>query len=113
MVVIDAEKHGLDYTRSYRDHGIKALKQKYQANEDGGTGASTIVSRAGSDARIPQRRPSYVSEGGAIDVSTGKRNFTPTGRTRPDGTPRLQKEKLLSVTDDAFELSSGTRVETV
>ena len=113
MVVIDAEKHGLDYTRSYRDHGIKALKQKYQANEGGGTGASTIVSRAGSDARIPQRRPSYVSEGGAIDVSTGKRNFTPTGRTRPDGTPKMQKEKLLSVTDDAFDLSSGTRVETV
>lgn len=113
MVVIDAEKHGLDYTRSYRDHGIKALKQKYQANEDGGTGASTIVSRAGSEVRIPQRRPSYVSEGGAIDISTGKLNYTPTGKTRPDGTPSLQKEKLLAVTDNAYELSSGTRVENV
>jgi hypothetical protein len=113
MVVIDAEKHGLDYTRSYRDHGIKALKQKYQANEDGGTGASTIVSRAGSEVRIAKRRPSYVSEGGAIDVSTGKLNYTPTGQKRPDGTPSLQKEKLLAVTDDAYELSSGTRVENV
>ena len=113
MVVIDAEKHGLDYTRSYSDHGIKALKQKYQSSPEGGTGASTIVSRAGSETRIARRRPSYVNEGGAIDKATGKLNFTPTGEKRSDGAPRTQREKLLAVTDDAFELSSGTRVENV
>ena len=113
MVVIDAEKHKLDYKRSYNDHGIKALKQKYQANPDGGTGASTIVSRAGSETRIDKRRPSYVTEGGAIDKATGKLNFTPTGETRSDGSKSKQREKLLAVTDDAYTLSSGTRIENI
>lgn len=113
MVVIDAEKHGLDYVRSYSDHGIKSLKQKYQSSPAGGTGASTIVSRAGQETRILKRRPSYVTEGGAINKKTGKLNFTPTGEKRSDGKPATQREKLLAVTDDAFELSSGTRIENI
>lgn len=50
MVVIDAEKHKLDYKRSERENGIPELKQKWQirVDEEGAThygGASTLLSR--------------------------------------------------------------------
>lgn len=51
MVVIDSEKHKLDYKQSARDHGIASLKKKYQThiNPETGkvsTGASTLISRS-------------------------------------------------------------------
>ena len=51
MVVIDSEKHNLDYKQSAIDNGISALKKKYQShiNPDTGkksTGASTLISRS-------------------------------------------------------------------
>lgn len=51
MVVIDSEKHNLDYKQSAIDNGISALKKKYQyhINPDTGkksTGASTLISRS-------------------------------------------------------------------
>lgn len=59
MVVIDAEKHHLDYKQSERDNDILSLKKTYQGvNEKTGQakGASTILSRAGAEARIPKRK---------------------------------------------------------
>lgn len=52
MVVIDAQKHHLDYKKSADDFDIVSLKAAYQGvNEKGGVkGASTILSRAGSEA---------------------------------------------------------------
>lgn len=60
MVVIDAEKHHLDYKQSAKDNDIKSLKDKYQKRIDPETGrettgASTIFSRAGAKVRIDQR----------------------------------------------------------
>lgn len=60
MVVIDAEKHHLNYKQSAEDNNIKALKDKYQKRMDPEsgretTGASTIFSRAGAKVRIDQR----------------------------------------------------------
>ena len=57
MVVIDAEKHGLNYKQSYIDNNIAELKVKYQ----GGTltnprGASTLISRASSEQRVDKRK---------------------------------------------------------
>lgn len=51
MVVIDSEKHQLDYKRSARENGISALRKKYQyrVNPDTGKmglGASTLISRS-------------------------------------------------------------------
>jgi hypothetical protein len=55
MVVIDSEKHGLDYRQSEKDHGIKQLRDLYQAREDGKSGgASTLLSR--STARVDYLR---------------------------------------------------------
>lgn len=52
MTVIDAEKHNLDWKLSYKDNRIKELKNEFQ---DGG-GASTLISRAKGEARIPERK---------------------------------------------------------
>lgn len=58
MVVIDAEKHKLDYKQSEIDNDIAYLKKKYQGrvDEDGrySEGASTIISRAKSQVQIPK-----------------------------------------------------------
>lgn len=58
MVVIDSEKHHLDYKRSEKDHGITDLKVKYQGVTEKGRpkGASTILSKASSEARVPERK---------------------------------------------------------
>ena len=85
MVVIDAEKHDLDYKRSYVDNGIASLKKTYQGTGSSGRlkGASTIVSRSGNATiQVPEKRLRKASEGGSIDESTGKRVFVTTGATR-------------------------------
>ena len=67
MVVIDAEKHHLDYKQSEIDNGIKALHKKYQTQVDPETGkvhqgASTLISKAKSPAIINERKEdAYVS----------------------------------------------------
>ena len=61
MVVIDAEKHKLNYTQSQIDNGIASLKKKYQryVDEDGNVhegGASTLISRAKSEVSVDKRQ---------------------------------------------------------
>ena len=75
MVVIDAEKHKLDYTRSEIENDIASLKRKYQRTikEDGTVktgGASTIISRAKSEERVDKRRGQAT-----IDPETGKKTY--------------------------------------
>lgn len=114
MVVIDAEKHGLDYKSSYKKNGIPALEKKYQTNpETGRSGAaSTLISRAKSPTYIPERRERRASEGGRIDKKTGEIVYVPTNRKHyKTGKLITVKEPLLKVTPDARTLSSGTRIE--
>ena len=59
MVVIDAEKHKLDWQQSEIDNNIQGLKEKYQRkiNPDGSIhvgGSSTIVSRAKGEKDVPK-----------------------------------------------------------
>lgn len=61
MVVIDAYKHELDYKQCEKDNDIESLRKKYQVRYDTNGnivtgGASTIVSRATSIARVPKRQ---------------------------------------------------------
>lgn len=62
MVIIDAEKHKLDYKQSYIDNNIAALQRKYQPKYDengnviGGGGASTIISRSKGTKHVDKRR---------------------------------------------------------
>ena len=61
MVVIDAEKHKLDYKQSEKDNNINELKKNWQRTilPDGSEkigGASTLISRAKSPVSVPKRR---------------------------------------------------------
>lgn len=117
MVVIDAEKHDLNYKQSAIDNGIAALKKQYQSEPTGGetSGASTLISRAKADVRIDKRKARPAAEGGPIDLKTGERVFVPSTKTRKlkDGTrvPIREKVPRLALTNDAHDLSSGTIME--
>ena len=118
MVVIDAEKHKLNYKQSEIDNGIKQLKQKWQSKEDSrGLGASTLISRAKSEVRIEKRRPTKYSEGGPIDLQTGEKRWTPTGESyvNKQGKTVFKTTKVdaLSLAKDANKLSSGTAMERI
>lgn len=76
MVVIDAEKHKLNYKQSELDNGISALKAKYQGGAN--HGASTLISRAGAKVYLPQRKERRFSKGGPIDPATGRKMYEPT-----------------------------------
>lgn len=116
MVVIDAEKHGLDYKRSERENGIQELKKKYQirVDEDGNEkygGASTLLSRRKQTLRIPERRGSV-----RINKDTGELIYKESGRTFTDkktGKVRVAEDEvsLISMTKDVRDLSSGTKQE--
>mgnify|MGYP004617491561 CR=1 FL=1 len=56
MVVIDAEKHKLDYKKSEMDNDIPALKKAYQGKVTGG--ASTIISRSKGEVTVEKRQGS-------------------------------------------------------
>lgn len=112
MVVIDAEKHHLNYKQSALDNNIGELKAKYQGKST--SGASTLISRATAEARVLARKPRPAAEGGAIDKTTGERVFVPTGEVNyRTGAPKLVKSTRLAETKDAHTLSSGTRIETI
>jgi DNA-binding CsgD family transcriptional regulator len=114
MVVIDAEKHNLNYKQSAKDNNIASLKRKYQGSAK--AGAATLISQAKSPIRVPERRLQKASEGGSVDPKTGKKIYRETGVIYPDkktGLPTVKKMavKKLEYVDDAHKLSSGTPVE--
>lgn len=115
MVVIDAEKHNLNYKQSALDNGISQLKTKYQGGAK--AGASTLISRASSEIRVPERKPRSAGKGGPIDKATGKRVFEETGATFTSRTgktvPKTIRSKRLAETADASTLSSGTPIEKI
>lgn len=111
MVVIDAEKHKLDYKQSEIDNGIASLKKKYQGtvDEDGRyhEGASTLISRAKSEVSVVKRQGSP-----RIDEETGEQIWKNvddpiytdkrTGKTKV----RTQPSTKMAETKDAFTLVS-------
>lgn len=115
MVVIDAEKHNLNYKQSAIDNGISQLKKQYQGGAK--AGASTLISRATSSVRVADRKPRSSKEGGAIDRATGEKRFTPTGETYTDRNGKVVKKTFesqrLAETTDAHTLSSGTAIEKI
>lgn len=115
MVVIDAEKHGLDWKRSAIDNGIPQLKAKYQG--DSKSGAKTLISRASAEIRVPNRKPRSAAKGGPIDLATGKKMYEDTGESYVNRSGkvvlRTQKSKRLAETDNAHTLSSGTPIEKI
>ena len=122
MVVIDAEKHHLDYKQSAIDNDIIALKKKYQGTKGNGqaAGASTILSRASASVYIDKRKEitdtSKMTPQELKAWSAGKKVYRSTGETKTttkvlqDGTIRSKTEVTktkvpqMDVVDDAREL---------
>lgn len=122
MVVIDAEKHHLDYKQSAKDNDIIALKKRYQGVTANGQpkGASTILSRASASVYIDKRKEiTDVSKMTPEELkawNAGKKVYRPTGETRTsvktlkDGTVRVKTELAktevaqMDIYDDAREL---------
>lgn len=154
MVVIDAEKHNLNYKQSAIDNDIAGLKKKYQGRSD--AGAATLISRAGSKIYVPLRKDQttidpitgkkiyqyltndfIINKNGkkvrlsvdsiekakeiglvkdvvttkkVTDPITGKKIFVPT---KPRLITRTTVSTKMAETNDAFSLSSGTRMEDI
>jgi predicted DNA-binding protein (UPF0251 family) len=114
MVVIDANKHELNYRQSYKDNTIQALKEKYQRQPDGKAGAATLISRATSDYRGPEMKLRLQGDGGPVDRKTGQQVWVPTGKIdNRTGELYIKKGqfKKLDVVNDANTLSSGQPME--
>lgn len=119
MVVIDAEKHHLDWRKSALDNGIAELKTIYQGGPR--KGASTLISKAKGQAHpnemkqitnpakmTAEQRKRYY-EGEKIMVETGGTHVTKDGKIVPN---KMNSTKMAEA-KDAFELSSGTVQETI
>ena len=121
MVVIDAEKHGLNYKQSEIDNGIKQLKAKYQGTTASGSvaGASTLISKASADIRVPDRKLRSYANGGPVDKKTGELVYEYSGKgytkTLKSGAerfvPNTVKSTKMFEAKDARALSSGTPME--
>ena len=94
MVVIDAEKHHLDYKQSEIDNNIPALKKEYQAHYDSTGhlrfgGASTLISRAKGEIDVDKR------QGQPHPNLKGKPDYSPS---TPNSVPNsLQPTGSLSI----------------
>jgi predicted transcriptional regulator len=95
MVVIDAQKHSLDYRASFRENGIAALKKEFQGKANGG--ASTLISKASSDQRVGHRKDFSIKRVSQYDPSTGKM----TGGVNP-----LTGEKVYDYTNESYVKTS-------
>ena len=101
MVIIDSEKHKLDWKRSEQENNIRELIEKYQVKADGSVGgASTLISRAKSKTYINQRR--YKG----IDPVTGEKIYEDTGKTNWQGKLVQETSTQMADTKDARTLIS-------
>lgn len=117
MVVIDAQKHELDYKRSERENGIKELKQEFQPNPDGTYGgAHTLISRSKSPEYIPERKlkaPSQMTPDEKKRYLNGEQIYVETGKTKTFKDPmpsRMTKEERAMWKTGDPELQRQVRV---
>ena len=116
MVVIDAEKHKLDYKQSEIDNNIRALHKKYQGRTTGG--AATIISKASGEYDDIKRQGNPI-----IDPVTGKVSYKVaddayydvtktnprTGEVTTVTRHKIRKTTKMAATDNAYTLVSEAR----
>ncbi|MBO5318991.1 MAG: helix-turn-helix transcriptional regulator [Ruminococcus sp.] len=110
MVVIDAEKHKLDYKASEIENNIAALRKEFQTkidkngNERSG-GASTILSRAKGEYTVERRQGSFKIN------QKGKDYYDPT---KPEGAKLWKTADDLYYPDRSYSKNTGlTTVRTI
>lgn len=130
MVVIDAEKHRLDYKQSELDNNISALKKKYQVKVDSEGkvrygGASTLLSRSKGEVSVLKRQGTpqinmkgkewydpTKPEGSLIYKNADDVEYTVTSKNKKTGETvvktkyRHQQSTKMAETDDAYNLIS-------
>lgn len=123
MVVIDAEKHHLDYKQSELDNNIAALRKEYQ----NGGGASTLISRAKGEISVEKRQGSpkvnlkgkewydpSKPEGSLVYTKADDLEYQVTRTNKKTGEvttttkKRMQASSKMAETDDAYTLVSTT-----
>ena len=122
MVVVDADKHKLNYKQSEIDNNIAELKRRYQGyvDENGQykEGAGTLISRAKSKQLVLKRQGSPK-----IDPETGKQSWDladkltyekkvvneKTGEVSYKTETKRQNSTKMAETDDAYTLLSKMR----
>lgn len=105
MVVIDSEKHKLDYKRSAEDNAIGALQKKYQTHTglDGKQhrGASTLISKSKHEVEVAKNK----------DLPIGKETYIDKNGKKKSIKTNVKKVPLIQQVGDVNKLSSGTAVE--
>lgn len=126
MVVIDAEKHKLNYKQSELDNNIAALHTKYQGKPTGG--AATILSRAKGEQSVDKRQGTpKINQKGKEWYDPSKPEGALIYKTDPDATYQVQKvnkrtgevtyvtktrqqqSTKMAETDDAYTLVSDAK----
>ena len=126
MVVIDAEKHKLDYKQSAIDNDIASLHKAYQGKSTGG--AATIVSKAKGQYQVDRRQgspkinikgsPDYdptKPEGALLWKTSDKVEYQVPKVNKKTGEITMvtkrhhQKSTKMAEADDAYELVSESR----
>lgn len=108
MVVIDAEKHNLDYKRSERENDIPSLKKKYQDHFDviSGkikNGASTLISRSKTEHRTLE----YWEKARTPEELAANPRLKPTIKK----SKTISTDHVVEMVKDAKTLGSGTPIE--
>ena len=106
MVVIDTEKHNLDYKRSERENGIKELRKKYMTHVDvidgkEKGGASTLISRSKTKVRIRKED---------IEADPKLKEIVTKGNPRAK-IKNVTEVPVVDLVKDAKKLGSGTTME--
>lgn len=97
MVVIDAEKHKLNYKQSEIDNNIAALHTKYQGKSTGG--AATILSRSKGETSVDKRK------GQAKVNQEGKEWYDPN---KPEGSLIYKTDDDLYYPDRSYDKDSNS-----
>lgn len=133
MVVIDAEKHHLDYKQSAIDNDISLLHKKYQSQVDSNgvehQGASTLISKAKSKQVVNERKEgAFFTKDGSrpvvliddknqiyIDDTTGEmipRKAVKTLYVDPKTGQKLYHDTNREYVKAIYTTSNGTKKET-
>lgn len=133
MVVIDAEKHKLDWKQSERDNDIESLRKEYQVHVDPDGkvrygGASTILSRSKGETSVTKRQGTpkvnqkgkewydpTKPEGSLIykDADDAEYSYVKKNKRTGEETivtkTKTQPSTRMAETDDAYSLLSDAR----
>ena len=128
MVVIDSEKHVLNYKRSERDNGIAALQKKYQTHIEKVDYANLGSVSSNDLSRQAKGEQGLSSQGASTIISRHKQTTEiATPKTRAEEIPKYNSKGevvgtkikykntktsyVTNLIDDAKVLSSGTPIE--